>query len=126
MSVNICNMLYVKDVKKVSEFWKNAGFVELQSQGKGEEYTVILAPSKDSNARLQLWGIDFIRKASPEVADSKPSLLFTVDNLEDWHIRLSNLTKAISPISEHQGLIAFNFADPEGNYYAFAASELPK
>ncbi|MDR0298842.1 MAG: hypothetical protein LBI13_02000 [Streptococcaceae bacterium] len=124
MSVNICNMLYIHNVAEVAEFWKAAGFVELKRQGEGQELTVVVAPSADSNARLQLWDIDFIRKVSPEVAESKPSLLFTVENLEAWHEKISKLAKTISAINEVP-FKNFNFADPDGNYYAFAESELP-
>ena len=122
MTVNICNMLYVKSVQAVADFWLTAGFVEISRQGEGQELTIVLAPSKESNARLQLWDIDFIRQVSPEVAESKPSLLFTVDNLEEWQAKIAQLTDTASEINNYQGMTNFNFADPEGNFYAFAAN----
>lgn len=119
MSLNICNMLYVNNVPELVEFWKSAGFVELEREGEGRELTVILAPASDSNARLQFWNIGYIREVSPEVAESKPSLLFSVSDLELWHDKMSKLTNTTSPIHPLP-FRNFNFADPEGNYYAFA------
>lgn len=122
MSVNICNMLYVSDVEKNAAFWLSIGFIEINRQGEGKEFTVVLAPEMDSNARLQLWDIEYIREVSPEVAEMQASLLFTVDKLEEWHEKLSAATATTSAINELP-FKNFNFQDPEGSYYAFAESE---
>lgn len=125
--INLCNMLYVSDVPKHAEFWSKVGLKELQRNGLNQEETVVFAIDEYApSARIQLWNIEFIRQTSPEVADMKPSLLFTVDHLEEWHARIATVTDKVSDINDFQGMINFNFQDPDGNYYAFATSELPK
>lgn len=125
--INLCNMFYVSDVQKHSEFWTKIGLTELRRQGSGQEETVIFAvDSQAPSARIQLWNLEFIRQNSPEVADMKGSLLFTVDDLEDWHARVAAATDKVSAINKFQGMVNFNFQDPDGNYYAFAESELPE
>ncbi len=125
--INLCNMLYVSDVSKHAEFWTKVGLKELRRQGLGLQETVIFAVDADApSARIQLWNLDFIRQNSPEVADMKGSMLFTVDDLEEWHARVSKATNTTSAINDFQGMVNFNFQDPDGNYYAFAKSELPE
>ncbi|QPS71868.1 VOC family protein [Lactococcus garvieae] len=125
--INLCNMLYVTDVPKHSDFWTKIGLKELRRQGSGQEETVIFAVDPQApSARIQLWNLDFIRTNSPEVANMKGSMLFTVDNLEEWHARVAAATDTVSEINNFQGMMNFNFQDPDGNYYAFAKSELPE
>lgn len=125
--INLCNMLYVSDVPKHAEFWTKVGFQELRRQGSGSQETVIFAVDANApSARIQLWNLDFIRQNSPEVAEMKGSMLFTVDNLEEWHSRVAEATDTVSEINDFQGMVNFNFQDPDGNYYAFAQSELPE
>lgn len=125
--INLCNMLYVSDVPTHAEFWVKVGLKELRRQGSGSQETVIFAVDADApSARIQLWNLDFIRQNSPEVADMKGSMLFTVDDLEEWHTRVSKATNTASAINDFQGMVNFNFQDPDGNYYAFAQTELPE
>ncbi|MFV0556510.1 MAG: hypothetical protein ACK5LM_05365 [Lactovum sp.] len=123
MSLNICNMLYVEDVKKNLDFWLAIGFVEVKRQGEGREFTVVLASHEKSAARLQLWDINYIREVSAEVAEMKPSLLFVVEDLEYWHEKISTVTDTVSEINP-QPFKNFNFQSPDGSYYAFAESEI--
>ncbi|MDR0297155.1 MAG: hypothetical protein LBI11_00640 [Streptococcaceae bacterium] len=134
--MNICNMLYVGDVEVVAAFWEKVGFVEIGREGEGKALTIIVAPTADSNARLQLWKKSYIEEVSPEVANSVPSLLMTLDDLESMHAKLSeflapfdmksgDFASKIMPISVRDGLTNFAFSDPEGHFYAFAKSEFP-
>ena len=43
------------------------------------------------------------------------SMLFTVDDLEEWHARVSKATNTASAINDFQGMVNFNFQDPDGN-----------
>jgi len=113
-------MIYVKDVNTIAEFWKKIGFVEISRQSIMDTETVIVAPFGDSNAQFQIWNVDFISKVSPEVASMKASLLCTVDDIEKWHKKLVAITETTSDIMDNGGKKSFNFADPEGNYYAFS------
>ena len=120
MNMQICNNLYVNDVEAMVAFWKKVGFVEKQRQGSGESLNVLLEPFRDSNALFQLFNLEFIKKMSPETADMKPSLLFRVYDITDWHEKMIKITETTSGIVDIGGTKTFNFADPEGNYYAFA------
>jgi predicted enzyme related to lactoylglutathione lyase len=119
MAISICNMLYVKDVATIVDFWKQIGFVEIGRQQIMDSETVIIAPTPVSDAKLQIWDIEFIRRVSPEVADNKPSMLFVVSDIEAWHGRLKAATDSTSAFMDNGGKRAFNFADPENNYFAF-------
>ncbi|MCL2677330.1 MAG: glyoxalase [Streptococcaceae bacterium] len=120
MTFNMCTNLYVKDVNSIASIFKAIGLAELHREKVGESDTVILAPLVEGNARLQLWDIEFIRSTSPEVADDKPSLLFTVDNIEEIHEKAKNSgASVVSDIQEHMGKQSFYFATPEEQYFAF-------
>lgn len=125
MSIIVCNMLYVKDVPNSANFWKSIGFIEISRSGKAEQEIVVLSPFEEATARLQLWNVDFIRQVSPEVAEAKSSLLFTVDDLESWHEKVSKVAVAISEINEVP-FKNFNFQDFNGDYYAFAEEKVKK
>jgi predicted lactoylglutathione lyase len=119
MSIAIAYMLYVKDVNAIAKFWKRVGFVELDRQFIMDSETVVIAPSETSDARLQLFDIEFIKRVSPEVADNKPSLLMLVDELEKWHAKIKGIATNVGDIQDNGGKGAFNFSDPEGTYFAF-------
>lgn len=119
MAFNITTMIYVQDVAKIADFFQSIGFELIEQQEICNFPTIVLAPSRSSNARLQLFNIEFIRKVSPDVASNKPSLLFSVDNIEAFHEKVTKLTPTACPLSDRGGKLTFNFADPEGNYYAF-------
>lgn len=81
--------------------------------------TVVIAPVAGGNALLQIWDIEFIKKVSPEVAEDKPSILFTVNNIEEMHEKLKKITDTTGDLMDANGKKAFNFQSPSGNYYAF-------
>ncbi|PCS00226.1 hypothetical protein RT41_GL001537 [Lactococcus fujiensis JCM 16395] len=116
----MCTNLYVEDVKAEAEFFKAIGFFEVSRQKVGESDTFIMAPTRKGNARLQIWDIEFIRQMSPEVADDKPSILFTVtDGLEALHEKVAAQGLMTSPISKMGENLTFNFQTPSGSYFAF-------
>jgi lactoylglutathione lyase len=121
MVFNMCVNLYVKDVEEEVKFFKSIGFLEIERHKMENSDSVVIAPLTDGNAFLQIWDIEFIKKVSPEVANDKASLLFTVNNIEEMHEKLKNLTDTTGDLMEANGKKAFNFQSPSGNYYAFMA-----
>lgn len=120
MSFNMCTNLYVEDVKAEAEFFSAIGFYEMSRQKVGETDTFIMAPTRKGNARLQIWDIEFIRQMSPEVAESKPSILFTVtDGLEKMREKIAAQGLMTSPISKMGENLTFNFQSPSRSYFAF-------
>lgn len=116
---NVCTMVYVKDVVAMTDFFLNIGFVEVKRLELGETHSVILAPHLKSDANIQLFNIEFIKKMSPEVAGNVPSLLFVVDDIKRYHERVSKVADKTSEIVQMGDKYSFNFFDPEGRAYAF-------
>ncbi|MDR0483265.1 MAG: hypothetical protein LBH13_08990 [Cellulomonadaceae bacterium] len=123
MTITVKNMMYVSNPAECVAFWIAAGAEELARQtipfGNTATETVQLAFPGNPGAVLQFWDVEFIRAASPEVADSRPSLLLCVESLTElhaFHARIATLTDTASPVHEEMGM--FNFADPSGTYFA--------
>jgi catechol 2,3-dioxygenase-like lactoylglutathione lyase family enzyme len=115
----MCTMLYVEDVKQNADFFSKIGFEEVSRETIMGKETVVFAPLADGNARLQLFDLDFIKANSPEVADSKPSVLFTVDHIEEMHQKVTAAASFVSPLTDMGGKRTFNFQVPNGDYLAF-------
>lgn len=120
MSFNMCTNLYVEDVKAEADFFEAIGFYVVSRQKVGEAETILLAPTRKGNARLQVWPIELIRQMSPEVADSKPSILFTItDGIEAMRTKVLTQGLTTSTITKRGENLTFNFESPSGTYFAF-------
>ena len=113
--------LYVPDVAAEAAFFTDIGFAEIARIDLGGYESVVVAPDANGNARLQLFDLEFIQAVSPEVADSKPSMLFAVDDLSVFHEAVAAHGLFTSPIQDLGDRHVFNFQSPSGMY--FAASE---
>jgi predicted lactoylglutathione lyase len=116
----MCTKLYVKDVQANAHFFKALGFSELSCERMRDYETVALAPLVNGNAQLQLWDIEFIRQVSAEVAESKLSLLITVNHLKEIQAKVKKVASYVSEIQEMGTRKVFNFQTPNGDYMAFA------
>ena len=112
MAFNICVNLYVKEVEKEVDFFRSIGFLEIERHKMENSDSVVISPLSDGNAFLQIWDIEFIKKVSPEVANDKPSLLFTVYNIEEMNEKLKKITPTTSDLMDANGKKAFNFQSP--------------
>ncbi|EUJ26132.1 Glyoxalase/bleomycin resistance protein/dioxygenase superfamily protein [Listeria floridensis FSL S10-1187] len=72
---------------------------------------------------LCLFNQDFIKKFSPEVSLETPSIMLFSTEIEKLHAKISEQGFFISPISDEHGQKGFNFADPEGHYFAVSEAE---
>lgn len=111
--------LYVKSVATVAELFIKIGFVEIQRMSVGTSETIVLAPDIGGNARIQLWDIAFIRENSPEVADSKPSIAFSVHDLAEMHAKVAAAMQIYGEIQTVNGRSSFYFAVEDDQYFAF-------
>ena len=110
--------LYVPDVAAEAAFFTAIGFSEVDRQELGGTESIVLAPDQFGNARLQIFDKAFIKAVSPEVADSVPSVLFSVPDLEAFHQLVSaqhGFTSAIQDLGDRR---VFNFQAPSGTYLA--------
>lgn len=103
MAFNICVNLYVKEVEKEVDFFRSIGFLEIERHKMENSDSVVISPLSDGNAFLQIWDIEFIKKVSPEVANDKPSLLFTVYNIEEMNEKLKKITPTTSDLMDANG-----------------------
>lgn len=113
-------MLYVQNPRVVADFWvRQAGFVELGQQVGPEGAVVIeVAPSLQADTTLVLYSRDMVAKYEPELSLGTPSIVFSSRNLAETHRTLqANGVKTGEP-TEIYGMLTFNFADNEGNYFA--------
>lgn len=113
-------MVYVKDVRKVADFWvTKIGFKELSTNEFDDQLISIeLTPKDSSDTHLVLFDKEFVRKYSPEINLLPPSILFTTYDLNQMHQDLLNQGVKVGQIMEMGGKRSFNFPDPEDNYFA--------
>ena len=65
---------------------------------------------------LSLFTTSFIKRYSPEVSQTTPSLMLFSDEFEQLHKRLPNTGHIIN----NNGVRTFNFADPEAHFFVVA------
>ena len=111
-------MLYVDDVKKNVDFWTAVGFKELDRQEMDGTLVVEIAQSEKATTSLVLYDREFIEQHSPEVAGSSPSLMFYSDDIFDLYNKMQAQGTVLGELVQLGEEYVFNFADPDGNYFA--------
>nr|WP_276931750.1 VOC family protein [Globicatella sulfidifaciens] len=112
-------MLYVEDIEKAAEFWRDqVGFERIEKQVQGPQTFYIIAPKLDSEVQFVLHDKAEVVKMNPRMNLGIPSILFTTDDLQGTYQHfIANGIQANPPMD--LGLFkVFNFADHEGNYFA--------
>ncbi len=113
-------MLYVNDQQKVADFWvKELDFVIELKQDYGEAYFLVLSDGRENSTKLVLQNKAVVAANEPMLNLETPSILLTTDDIEGLYQKFQdeNVTvgeKVVFP----DGKKVFNFADPEGNYFA--------
>lgn len=110
-------MLYVNNVIKSANFWESLGFEEVMRQDLGNGYETVLLMYTNTGAALQLYDIDFIRKAQPMLVDRKPVLLFSADYIDELFEKAQVISHNVSEIIPYGEQYAFTFADPDDNIF---------
>ncbi|MFR0610131.1 VOC family protein [Limosilactobacillus mucosae] len=117
-SMNV--MVYVDDVEKVAAFFERvAGTPRTEEKTMIDGSKTVTVPVLPE-VSLQFYSRAFIQKYSPEVMLNSPSLMFYVDDLASAHARLLQMGATVNEIVLVGDQQTFNFADPEGNWYAVA------
>lgn len=114
---NVNLMLYVEDVQKEKEFWKNIGFVVLTEQEMMGYPFFEMKTDADSSLVITVYAKAFIAKVSPEVLEHKPSLLFETKEIEKLHALVSRFASVVSPLRELP-FLNFHFSSPSGMFFA--------
>lgn len=106
-------MLYRDDPRAVAAWW--------QTTLGATPVTELTLPGGETAPVLAIGGIElaffsraFIAKYSPEVANMEPSVMLYATDFAALHDRLPGAGEIVADA----GTRAFNFADPEGHYFA--------
>ncbi|MDT2713161.1 VOC family protein [Enterococcus gallinarum] len=111
-------MLYVEDVPKSVAFWQSLGFEIIDEQTADGTSVVEIAPSRESDARFVLYDKGFIGAHSPEVALNSPSIMFFSEDITTLYKKLLDTNVEVGDLIQMEERMVFNFADPDGNYFA--------
>lgn len=111
-------MLYVDDVTKAVEFWQELGFVIIEQQTVDGTSVVEIAPSKKAEVHFVLYDREFIETHSPEVALNSPSIMFFAEDITTLYKKLLEMEAEVGELIQMEEQLVFNFADPDGNYFA--------
>lgn len=111
-------MLYAADVAAAGAFWESLGFVILEESEADGTLVLEIAPSTESNLHLVLYDLNYVQSHSPEVNIAAPSILFTATDVLDLYQRMQVLNVTLGEMVQLGEQLIFNFADPEGNYFA--------
>lgn len=111
-------MLYVADVAAAGAFWESLGFVILEESEADGTLVLEIAPSANSNLHFVLYDLNYVQSHSPEVNIATPSILFTAADVLDLYQRMQVLNVTLGELVQLGEQLIFNFADPEGNYFA--------
>jgi lactoylglutathione lyase len=116
-------MLYVDGVEKNVAFWRAIGFKEIDRQEMDGTLIVEIAQSEAATASLVLYDREFIEQHSPEVAGSSPSLMFYSENVFELYKKMQEQGTTLGDLVQLGEEYVFNFADPDGNYFAVTGKE---
>lgn len=117
-TTNFQVMIYVDDVAKSVAFWEALDFVVIDKQELDGTLVVEIAPSRDAQGHFVLYDREFIQRHSPEVATNSASIMFNAENIIDLYKKITALDVEVGELIQMEEQMVFNFADPDGNYYA--------
>lgn len=112
-------MLYMEDIEAAAAFWQEKmGFERVEKQVQGPQVSYIVAPKADSQVQFVLHDKAEVAKMNPDMNLGTPSILMTATNLEAYQADLLAKGVEANPVIDLGFMKVFNFADPEGNYFA--------
>ena len=103
-------MLYVDDVEKNATFWRAVGFAEKDRQ-EMDGTLIIEVGVEDSQT-------SFVESHSPGTATSAPSLMFYSKDIFGLYKKMQTQSVTLGDMVQLGEEYVFNFADPDGNYFA--------
>lgn len=114
-------MVYVDDVTAMKNFWiELIGFElleEIEPEAGGMHY-VELAPASNSQTSIVLFDRKVIAAQSPELNLGTPSLMFQTPDATALYHKFRDQGITVGDLVEMPMGNVFNFADPEGHYFA--------
>ena len=112
-------MLYVHDQDATAAFWtEKMGFAVKADQENDGMRWIEIAPQEDTETSIVLHDKDFIAKMDTGLNLETPSLLFYSAHFDQLRDDLVDKGVTVGEIVDMPTGRTFNFADPEGNYFA--------
>lgn len=112
-------MLYVWDVERVKAFWtEQAGFVVVSEMQEEGVHFYELAPNEHAQTTVVLQDRKMVEAAEPELNFETPSLMFYTEDINQLYQKFQEAGVTVGELVEMETINVFNFADPEGNYFA--------
>lgn len=111
-------MLYVTNVEQAAVFWQSLGCIEVSRQEMEGTTIIELALNQTSGVHFVLYDREFFEQHSPEVVTSAPSIMFTTENIDALYQSVLDSEVAVGDLIQLENQLVFNFADPDGNYFA--------
>ncbi|MGY3777476.1 VOC family protein [Isobaculum melis] len=112
-------MLYVNDPQKVADFWiESLDFVTIYKENTQGIIQIVIAPSRDSETQFVLFERAVIEKLKPELNFGTPSILLASQELDALYQKLQKAGVTVGKVVHRPQGRVFNFADPEGHYFA--------
>lgn len=112
-------MLYVADVEKSAQFWRENLLAEEVTKTPLPEGFVNIVLRINETTEVSLFAKDFIEKYSPEVLHHVPSLMFFSDQFEALHQKIVGATEIV----DNNGELTFAFPDLDGHYFVIAKNK---
>lgn len=117
-------MIYVDDVAAMKSFWINVvGFELIEEGAPGDIQFVEIAPEHSNETSLMLFDRQVIAAQSPELNLGTPSLMFQTQDARALYQKFREQGVTVGELIEMQNRLVFNFADPEGHYFAIQESQ---
>jgi lactoylglutathione lyase len=104
----------------VARFWtEHLGFREVGRQDYGETFAIELADGSGTTTKLVVQDKVAVAAREPQMNLGTPSMLLQGTDLPNLHARLKAAGGFVGDLVTFPGgKQVFNFADPEGNYFA--------
>lgn len=113
-------MVYVDDPRAMADFWvRQLDFTELGTEEhEGRVIAVEISHDSESDAAITLFDRAIVAQMSPELDLGTPSILFKTPDVEAMRERLAAGGVTVGDVVTMGGRTTFNFADPEGHWFA--------
>lgn len=115
-------MLYMEDVANAIAFWEALGFVLLDTQEADGTLVAEIAPTATADLSFVLYDLTYVQSHSPEVNVAAPSIMFSTDDAMALYQKMLEQGVQLGELVQLEEGLIFNFADPEGNYFAISGT----
>ena len=81
-----------------------------------------IAPTATADLSFVLYDLTYVQSHSPEVNVAAPSIMFSTDDAMALYQKMLEQGVQLGELVQLEEGLIFNFADPEGNYFAVSGT----